>query len=258
MRIAAIVEYLGTHYCGFQIQPNVSTIQHHLESALSEVANHRVKIEAAGRTDAGVNALGQVFHFDTTAKRANHSWIKGVNSLLPKDIVIKWASQVSDDFHARFSVVRREYQYLLYCSQNRSAIWERNSGFYPYKINMDMLDSILSKFIGIHDFSSFRSSECQSKKPIKEIYEIGYSKKDNFIIFKFVADGFLHHQIRNMMSVILDIANEKREINYIDYLFDIKDRAKASNTFSPDGLYLANVVYDKRFNIPTLNNKILV
>ena len=123
---------------------------------------------------------------------------------------------------------------------------------------MDTLDLILSKFIGTHDFSSFRSSECQSKKPIKEIYEIGYSKKDNFLIFKFVADGFLHHQIRNMMSVILDIANEKREINYIDYLFDVKDRSKASNTFSPNGLYLTNIVYDERFNIPTLNNKILV
>ncbi len=257
MRIAAIVEYLGTNYCGFQIQPNVKTIQQYLEAALSEVANHNVKIEAAGRTDAGVHALGQVFHFDTTSVRANHSWIKGVNSLLPKDIVIKWASQASDDFHARFCAVRREYQYLLYCSQSRSAIWDKHCGLYPYYINMDALDSILSKFIGTHDFSSFRSSECQSKKPIKEIYEIGYSKKDNFLIFKFVADGFLHHQIRNMMSVILDIANEKREINYIDYLFDVKDRSKASNTFSPNGLYLTNIVYDESFNIPTLNNKIL-
>ena len=93
MRIAAIVEYLGTDYCGFQIQPNVRTIQQYLEAALSEVANHSVKIEAAGRTDAGVHALGQVFHFDTTSERDNHAWIKGVNSLLPKDIVIKWASQ---------------------------------------------------------------------------------------------------------------------------------------------------------------------
>ena len=258
MRIAAIVEYLGTDYCGFQIQPNVRTIQQYLEAALSEVANHSVKIEAAGRTDAGVHALGQVFHFDTTSERDNHAWIKGVNSLLPKDIVIKWASQASDDFHARFCAVRREYQYLLYCSQSRSAIWEKQCGLYPYYINMDLLDSILSKFRGTHDFSSFRSSECQSKKPIKEIYEIGYLKKDNFLIFKFVADGFLHHQIRNMMSVILDIANEKREINYIDFLFDVKDRSKASNTFSPNGLYLTNIVYDERFNIPTLNNKILV
>ena len=186
MRIAAIVEYLGTDYCGFQIQPNVKTIQQYLEAALSEVANHNVKIEAAGRTDAGVHALGQVFHFDTTSVRANHSWIKGVNSLLPKDIVIKWASQASDDFHARFCAVRREYQYLLYCSQSRSAIWYKHCGLYPYYINMDAFDSILSKLSLLSIFAIFDLSIFHSifKKFIIFSFDFRFI---NFLLFKFCS-----------------------------------------------------------------------
>lgn len=258
MRIAAIVEYLGTNYAGFQIQPNQNTIQLCLQNALSKIANHEIKIEASGRTDAGVHALGQVFHFDTEAQRSLSSWQKGTNSFLPKDISIKWVSEVDEIFHARFNVIKREYQYLLHCSQTPSAIWHQKAGHFSYEINFNLLDEVLKKFIGLHDFSSFRSSECQSKQPVRNMYKVSYQKKDNFIIFKFIADGFLHHQIRNMMSVILDIVTGKKPLDYVQYLFEVKDRTEASNTFSPNGLYLANINYEKSFKIIDLKNTVII
>lgn len=258
MRYAAIVEYLGKNYSGFQIQPNVKTIQGCLEDCLSRIANESIKIEASGRTDAGVHALGQVFHFDTLSVRSINSWVKGTNSFLPDDIKIRWINEVEQDFHARFNALKREYQYLLYLNKTKSAIWNDLSGWYSSDLNFSILDEVLYLFKGRHNFSSYRSSECQSKKPIKEIYEASYIHKDSFILFKFVADGYLHHQIRNMMSVILEVASGKKEKDYIDFLFKVKDRTKASNTFLPNGLYLANIEYDKKFKIPFLNNKILL
>lgn len=258
MRFAAIVEYIGSNYSGFQIQKGAITIQHEIQSALSKIANTPIKIITSGRTDAGVHALGQVFHFDCDTSRTNKAWLKGCNSFLPDDIVIKWISQVEDTFHARFHAVQREYQYLLYCDPIRSAVWENLSGWFFYDIDINILENILEKFIGEHDFSSFRSSSCQSKKPIKNIYKASYEVRSKFILFKFIGDGFLHHQIRNMMSVILDVATKKKEIDYIDYLFKIKDRTKASNTFSPKGLYLANIEYDNKYGIPKIRNNVFI
>jgi len=258
MRIAAIVEYLGTNYAGFQIQPNQNTIQLCIQNALSKIANHDVKIEASGRTDAGVHALGQVFHFDTESQRPLSSWRKGANSFLPYDISIKWVSEVDENFHARYNVKEREYQYLLHHNETPSAIWYQKAGHYGYEINFKLLDKVLREFIGKHDFSSFRSSECQSKKPERIMYGASYQKKENFILFKFTADGFLHHQIRNMMSVILDIVSGKKPLDYVQYLFEVKDRTKASNTFSPNGLYLTNIKYEKKFKIVDLKNTIII
>jgi tRNA pseudouridine38-40 synthase len=177
MRIAAIVEYLGTNYAGFQIQPNQNTIQLFLQNALSKIANHDIKIEASGRTDAGVHALGQVFHFDTESQRPLSSWQKGANSYLPPDISIKWVSEVDQTFHARFNAMEREYQYLLHHTKTPSAIWYQKAGHYGYEINFKLLDEVLKEFIGKHDFSSFRSSECQSKKPERIIHCASYQKK---------------------------------------------------------------------------------
>lgn len=257
MKIACSVEYLGTNYYGYQEQPDHITVQSVLENAISSIANEQVKIFASGRTDTGVHALGQIFHFESSSLRDSTAWVRGVNSLLPTDIKIKWSTPVADDFHARFSAISREYQYLLYNSKVSSPVWKNISGWFFAEIDEKILITVLRNFIGIHDFSSFRSSECQSKNPIKEIYEAKFEKKNDFFLFFFKGDGFLHHQIRNMMSVILDIASKKKNIDYLDYLFDIKDRKEASNTFSPNGLFLSNIEYDSKFNLPKIYNQVI-
>lgn len=257
MKIACSVEYLGTNYFGYQEQPDRITIQSELEKAISSIANEQIKIFASGRTDSGVHALGQILHFESTSLRDSNAWVRGVNSLLPADIKVRWSTVVPDDFHSRFSAISREYQYLLYNSKVSSPVWKNISGWFFGNIDEEILSFVLNKFIGIHDFSSFRSSECQSKNPIKEIYEAKFEKKKDFYLFFFKGNGFLHHQIRNMMSVILDIASNKKSIDYLDYLFDIKDRKEASNTFSPQGLFLSNIEYDSKFKLPKIYNQII-
>ena len=182
MRIAAIVEYLGTNYSGFQIQPNHNTIQLCIQNALSKIANHDVKIEASGRTDAGVHALGQVFHFDTESQRPLSSWKKGANSFLPHDISIKWISEVDENFHARFNVIEREYQYLLHHNETPSAIWYQKAGHYGYEINFKLLDKVLREFIGKHDLVASDPVSVNQKSQ-KELCMVRAIKKKKILSF---------------------------------------------------------------------------
>ncbi len=254
MRYAASVEYEGTNFFGWQRQSTVNSIQEEIENSISQITQTDIKIQGAGRTDAGVHALGQVFHFDTDIDRPIKSLTKGVNSFLPDSVRIKWVKKVPDDFHARFSATAREYQYLLNNASINSSIWSKHCGWTFYELDPTLLKNASMKFEGRHDFSAFRSSECQAKSPIRTIKNIRVEKFNNFYLFTINGDGFLHNQIRNMIATIIDVAKKEMSIDYINTLFQKKDRSLAPATFSPNGLYLTNIKYDKVWGFPnTLN-----
>jgi tRNA pseudouridine38-40 synthase len=157
---------------------------------------------------------------------------------------------VPDDFHARFFATGREYQYLLNNSSINSSIWSNHCGWTFYELDFTLLKNASKKFEGCHDFSAFRSSECQAKSPIRLIENIRVERFNNYYLFTINGDGFLHHQIRNMIATIIDVAKKEMSIDYIDTLFQKKDRSLTPATFSPNGLYLTNIKYDKIWGFP--------
>ncbi len=256
MRIAASIEYAGQDFSGWQKQPRVKTIQGELEKAIFSITKQNIGTTAAGRTDSGVHALGQVIHFDTKLKRSMHSWVKGINAFLPESIRVKWAVEVSDDFHARFSAKQREYQYLLLNQPINSAIMRQNCGWTFYNLNIDLIKKSLLKFKGKHDFNAFRSSECQAKSSVRTISKISVKQQKEYFLFTFVADAFLQHQIRNMLGTILKVGYGAIDVSRIDLLLKQNDRRLVPATFSPNGLYLTNIRYDSHWGLPMSNNKI--
>ena len=256
MRIAASVEFIGSSFSGWQKQLKVNTVQGEIEKALFNVTNKKISLTAAGRTDAGVHALSQIVHFDVDIIRPMHSWVKGINAHLPDLIKIKWAKIVSEDFHARYSAKSREYQYLLLSQPIASAIWFDRCGWTFYELDYNLLLAASKKFLGKHNFDAFRSSECQAKSPIRTIKTVEVKKFNNFFLFTFVGDGFLHHQIRNMIATIIKVGRGDMNLDYIDELFDKQNRHLVPATFSPSGLYLANIEYDESFNLPDQKNQL--
>tara|TARA_B110000014_G_scaffold262888_1_gene258002 strand:- start:2465 stop:3250 length:786 start_codon:yes stop_codon:yes gene_type:complete len=256
MRYVASVEYDGTNFCGWQRQSLVNSIQGEIENSISKITQTDIKIQGAGRTDTGVHALGQVFHFDTDIIRTLKSLTKGVNSFLPDSIRIKWVRKVSDNFHARFSATGREYQYLLNNASVNSSIWSNHCGWTFYELDFNLLQNASKKFVGRHDFSAFRSAECQAKSPVRTIESFTLQNFNNFYLFTINGDGFLHHQIRNMIATIISVSKKEIPISYIDTLFQKKDRSLTPATFSPNGLYLTNIKYDKIWGFPSSMNTV--
>ena len=256
MRISCSVAYNGYSFSGWQKQPDVITVQGLIENALFEIVNERIKTYASGRTDSGVHALGQIFHFDTSKKRPMYAWVKGINAFLPESIKVNWAKQVDESFHARHSVIEREYQYLLLNNSNNFAPFHSNIGWTYHKLNIDLIQPACLKFIGKHDFSAFRSSECQAKSPVRTIRNFQHERFGKFNLFTIAADGFLHHQIRNMIATIIHIAKGADQLEFIDELLIKKNRMYAPATFMPNGLYLANIKYDIKWKFPTKQNKV--
>lgn len=250
MRIALGVEYDGTQYYGFQVQENLPTIQASLSAALSTIADSPIDIVCAGRTDRGVHAKGQVVHFDTAVQRPHMAWVLGVNTQLPPDISIKWAKIVPDDFHSRFKAVSRRYQYRLYNSRTRSALFSRYASWFPIPLDAEHMHQAAQKLLGTHDFSAFRSSECQAKTPVKTIEWANVTREGDMIILDIKADAFLHHMVRNIMGTLIRTAIEQKDVDWITDIIETRDRAKAGFKAEPQGLILIEICYPSHYNLP--------
>ena len=208
-RIALGVEYDGSNYQGFQKQFEVNSIQQCLEEAVGRIANHKVDIFCAGRTDAGVNATQQVIHFDYLGDKPRDvsSWMRGCNVFLPPDISIKWAKEVPDDFHARFSAFERTYRYIILNSHSRPAILNGGISFYPgRRLDENLMHEAGQYLLGENDFSSFRASECQSKTPFRNVHSLSVTRDRDYIIVEISANAFLHHMVRNIVGDLLEEA----------------------------------------------------
>lgn len=250
MRVAMGVEYAGTAYHGFQLQEDIPSVQQVLEAAIGKVADHPVKIVCAGRTDAGVHAVEQVIHFDTTAIRQLRAWIFGTNSYLPPDISIQWAQIVSDDFHARFSAQRRRYYYLIYNAPTRSALLRDRATWHCHPLQVEKMQEAGQYWLGKHDFSSFRAGECQAKTPVRTLYDLTIFRKNDFVVIGVQADAFLHHMVRNFVGVLLVIGEGKRSPQWAQTVLDARDRTAGGITAPAEGLYLHKISYPASFQLP--------
>lgn len=250
MRIALGIEYDGASYCGWQSQPNSCGVQDALEAAIASIVKHPIRVHAAGRTDTGVHAMMQVVHFDTYAIRPDNAWTRGVNAFLPATIRVVWSKIVTDDFHARFSAQFRQYQYLLVNHSIAPAILATKAGWYHLPLKLQAMQQGANYLIGEHDFSAFRASECQAKTPIRTLYEASIEQIEEKFVFKFKANAFLQHQVRNMLGALIYVGNGKHPPEIIRDLLAKKDRTISPPTFSASGLYLTGVAYDQKWQLP--------
>ena len=253
MRVAIGIEYIGTQYHGWQSQSdsaaNIPTIQQHIDEALSKIANAPILTTCAGRTDKGVHATGQVAHFDTEVDRPLHSWVQGTNRYLPDDIAINWAKVVSDNFHARFSAIARRYEYLIINRKTRSPRWHNRATWHYHPLDLDAMKAAARHLIGVHDFNAYRASECQSKTSVREIIHINIKRDDEIIKIDVKANAFLHHMVRNIVGVLLEVGEGKAAANWSKEVLESKDRTIGGITANPDGLYLVEVSYPKAFEV---------
>ncbi len=261
MRIALGLQYDGAPYSGWQSQLNQDTVQDRLEKAITAFVGVEgteggppIRVITAGRTDTGVHALGQVVHFDVDVVREDWSWVRGVNAFLPESIVVNWAKPVPPEFSARFSAYERTYIYALHASSCRSPMTASRAGFLILPANrwfdIDAMKQASECLIGEHDFTSFRSSECQSKTPIKTMYSIEVISSEPWLYFRIKGNAFLHHMVRNLVGSFLQIGLGKQGSSWMAEVLQAKDRSIAAPTFSPAGLYLAQISYPEQFQIP--------
>lgn len=250
MRIALGLEYDGRGFAGWQRQSDLPTVQFAVESAIAAIAGHEVTLHAAGRTDRGVHALLQVAHFDTDADRPETAWVRGVNSHLPQGIAVLWATGVEERFHARFSATGRHYRYLMLDHPVRPALAAGQLGWYHAKLDVEAMAAACLCVLGEHDFSSFRASECQSDTPVKEVRYASVQRVGGLIEFRFSANGFLHHMVRNLVGSLVAIGSHRQPVEWMAELLFARDRTIAAPTFAPDGLYLSQIDYPAEFNLP--------
>lgn len=258
MRIALGVEYDGSQFFGWQAQEQLITIQGSLEKALSKIADHPVKVYCAGRTDAGVHATGQVVHFETTVTRNLRAWTLGTNTHLPPTIAVRWVKIVDDEFHARFSALARRYRYIIFNHSLRSAILASRVTWFYHPLNVDRMRQAACHIIGEHDFTSFRSAQCESSTPMRNVQELTISRQRDYVIVDIQANAFLHHMVRNIVGVLLQIGSGWKEPDWMLKVLESKDRRVAAETASAHGLYLNKVLYPIKYHFPESENLFLL
>lgn len=243
-RYKILIEYLGTNYAGWQKQELVQTIQGSIEDALFAFCAEKVKLFASGRTDAGVHALGQVAHFNLSKQVKTCDIMRALNFYLKNsNIAILAADQVNSDFDARFSAIRRHYIYKIINRSAPIAIEQGRALLITRNLQIDKMQQAAQYFIGQHDFTSFRSSECVAKSSIKTIYQLDIIHQNLLIEIKVCANSFLHHMVRNIVGTLLLVGDGKIEPEFITAIIQGKSRALAGPTAPAAGLYLAQIDY---------------
>lgn len=249
MRIALALEYDGSEYHGWQAQTGLKTIQRAVEHALSCIANEPITVTCAGRTDTGVHALGQIIHFDTSCTRSVRAWIHGTNAYLPKAISVKWAGEMPDTFHARHSALSRRYRYVIINTAVRPGLLRCNMTWQYRQLNHELMHEAAQHLIGEHDFTSFRSVECQSKTPMRCIHAIEVSRYGDRVMIDLTANAFLHHMVRNIVGVLMKVGMGLNHTSWVMEVLEAKDRRKGAETAPAYGLYLVQVIYKDEYDM---------
>ena len=250
-RLAIGIEYDGTAYNGWQIQPHAPSIQQSLNEAISVVAAETIECVGAGRTDTGVHATGQVAHFDTRAERTERSWLLGINSNLPADINIRWARETGDDFHARFSARSRSYRYVILNRPVRSALERHRSWWVLKPLDEQLMQQAADLLIGEHDFSSFRAAACQASSPVRTITELTVRRTGEHIEVVCSANAFLHHMVRNLVGSLARVGCGDADVGWLAEVLAARDRRVSGITAPAPGLTLTAVGYPD-FPLPPL------
>ena len=223
MKIALGIEYNGKQYCGWQRQEKVRSVQEELEKALSFVANEKIEVFCAGRTDSGVHGT------------------------------VSWAKVVNDEFHARFSATARRYRYILYCNKLRSANLPEGITHCHLDLDEKKMHQAGQFLLGENDFSSFRAAQCQSNTPWRNVHHLNVVRKGQYIIVDIQANAFVHHMVRNIVGSLIEVGAGNQPVEWMKWLLEQKDRKLAAPTAKPEGLYLVNVIYPEKFAIPQKN-----
>lgn len=267
-RIALVVSYDGSSFEGWQTQPGGKTVQDCLESALSRIADQRPQTVCAGRTDSGVHAERQVVHFDVDCKRPLSAWVRGVNTHLPPAIAVRHAATVDPDFHARYGALRRSYRYLLLSAPTREPLLSGRVGWTHRALDRFAIGDAAGVLIGEHDFSTFRSAQCQARSPIRRIDSISVeplnedrvggrdfpgirSGDAQLLQIRIVGNAFLHHMVRNIVGALVMVGAGQRPVRWLSDVLRARDRRLSAPTFDAAGLFLEGVEYDRRFALPS-------
>ncbi|MCZ0875311.1 tRNA pseudouridine(38-40) synthase TruA [Peribacillus frigoritolerans] len=239
-----VIAYDGTDFAGYQVQPEKRTIQSEFEAVLAQMHKGTIiKVTASGRTDSGVHAKGQVLHFESPLTFPTENWIKAFSALLPTDIIALEVDIVPDDFHARFHTTGKEYRYIVARSKLRDPFKRNYAYHYPYPLNMEAIREAISYLIGTHDFTSFCSAKTEVVDKVRTIKEMDFEESDDFLVFRFVGEGFLYNMVRILVGTLLDVGSGKMSPHDMSGILDKKDRSFAGKTAPAQGLYLWKVFY---------------
>jgi tRNA pseudouridine38-40 synthase len=256
-RVAAIVEYDGTEFAGWQSQEHSVSIQDAVQAALSFVAGEPVVAICAGRTDSGVHAIGQVIHFDTGAVRTPRAWVLGANTKLSPAIALQWAGEVTFGFHARHTAIRRVYRYCILNRSARSALQRNRAAWLHRPLDAAAMHAAAQALIGEHDFSAFRSIECQSKTAVRRVERIEVLRAGDYLWLEITANAYLHHMVRNIVGTLLAVQGESDPAAAMSRVLKQADRRFAGATAPAAGLYLWRVEYPPVHGIPEVNEGLL-
>ena len=238
-----ILEYDGTHYAGWQCQPDQQTIQATLEETLATVAQERVSVIGAGRTDAGVHALGQVASFRSDATLIPADWFRALNGLLPKDIAVRSVQQAADDFHARYSAIGKLYEYRILNRSGRSALDRHRLWHLRKSLDLDAMRTAATALVGRHDFSSFEGSSTENINPTCRLERLALHREGDLIRIEAYADRFLRQMVRAIVGTLVEAGMGKRDPGSFNAILAARTRAAAGKTAPPQGLYLVRVDY---------------
>jgi tRNA pseudouridine38-40 synthase len=242
-RFAVGIEYDGSAYHGWQIQPHAASIQQCLNEALSVVADSSIECTGAGRTDTGVHASAQVAHFDTSAQRSLRSWLLGVNSNLPDAISVQWVAPVTADFHARFSALARSYRYVILNRPARPAIERQYVWWMNQPLDHERMAESAADLVGEFDFTSFRASSCQSHSAVRTLTDLSIRRYGYYIYIDCRANAFLHHMVRNIVGSLVRVGKQEEEVSWIRQILESQDRKVSGMTAPAAGLTLTRVEY---------------
>lgn len=241
--IKLTIEYDGTNYHGWQIQPNAMTIQAAIQDALKKITKTQTQIVGAGRTDTRVHAAGQVANFHTRSQIPLISFQKALNATLPRDIVIVDVKEVPPDFHARFSAVSRTYRYTILNRAYPSALLRNSAYFFPEPIDVQGADTACQLLVGKQDFSSFQRSGSERINPICEIYKCRCWREGDLVCFEIEADAFLRGMVRAIVGTILKLHDKKDDLNQLQKIINAQNRSAAGTSVPPHGLSLLRIKY---------------
>lgn len=243
MNVKILLEYDGTNYHGWQRQKNARSIQEVLEEAISAITGEKIRVNGAGRTDAGVHAAGQVANFKTNTRIPVEKLPYAINSRLPDDIVVKEARMVPEEFHARLSAKAKVYSYTIYNAPFPSPLLRNYTYFFPLPLDMGAMKEAASQFVGLHDFSAFRASGSPVKSSVRQINRLEINRCQDLIKIEIEANGFLYNMVRIIAGTLLDAGLHKINPGEVASIIRSGDRDRAGKTLPPQGLCLLKVVY---------------
>ena len=242
-RIRLIVEYEGTAYVGWQIQPNGIAVQQKIEEAIEQVTGKKSVLQGSGRTDSGVHARAQVAHFDTDARMPADKFAFALNTFLPGDIRVLYSDEVPDTFHSRFDAKRKHYRYTIQTGPHAEVFTRRTSLHVHAPLSFDVLQNAASEYLGEHDFRAFMSSGTTMENTVRTIYFSEWTEEGRYLHYDVCGSGFLYNMVRIMVGTMLEICAGRLPADSIRKAFSTPDRSFAGATAPAHGLTLVRVVY---------------